>query len=323
MTPRRLALLAVLAAALVLSLVGTVSGASSNPIAGAKLYVDPSSNAARQAREWSSTRPDDARQMEKVASISQADWFTGGTAAKLKKQVAARTAKIAAAGSLSVYVVYDIPGRDCGQYSAGGANGSNAYKKWINAFAAGVGKRKVVVVLEPDALPGMDCLTPSRQTNRLALMRYAVGRLTRNPKAVVYLDAGTSAWQQASVMASRLRKAGVARARGFSLNVSNFQTTESTIAYGSELSRLIGGKRFVIDTSRNGLGPWNEDSESWCNPPGRALGARPSTDTASPLVDAYLWIKRPGESDGTCRGGPPAGRWWPEYALGLAQRAAW
>ena len=58
---------------------------------------------------------------------------------------------------------------------------------------------------------------------------------------------------------------------------------------------------------------------------GVAQFARPAP-TAEPgkkLVDAYLWVKRPGESDGTCNGGPAAGgcAWSPDYALGLAQRA--
>ena len=38
-------------------------------------------------------------------------------------------------------------------------------------------------------------------------------------------------------------------------------------------------------------------------------------------MDAYLWVKTPGESDGTCNGGPRAGQWWPEYALGLSRTA--
>jgi endoglucanase len=123
-------------------------------------------------------------------------------------------------------------------------------------------------------------------------------------------------------MAQRLRKAGVAQARGFALNVSNYQTTEASIAYGDRLARLLGRKHYIVDTSRNGLGPWS-GPEYWCNPPDRALGPRPTTRTASQLADAYLWIKTPGESDGTCKGGPPAGQWWPEYALGLAVRASW
>ena len=86
----------------------------------------------------------------------------------------------------------------------------------------------------------------------------------------------------------------------------------------TEISRRLGSAHFVIDTSRNGRGPKGVE---WCNPPGRALGTRPTTATGSPLIDAYLWIKVPGESDGTCRNGPPAGRWWPRYALGLARRS--
>ncbi|HEU4841998.1 MAG TPA: glycoside hydrolase family 6 protein, partial [Ilumatobacteraceae bacterium] len=58
--------------------------------------------------------------------------------------------------------------------------------------------------------------------------------------------------------------------------------------------------------------------EPWCNPPGRGLGVVPTTSTGDALVDAFLWIKRPGESDGPCQGGPPAGTWWRDYAVQLA-----
>jgi endoglucanase len=77
----------------------------------------------------------------------------------------------------------------------------------------------------------------------------------------------------------------------------------------------------VIDTSRNGRGPAADGD--WCNPLGRALGARPTAATGVWRQDASLWVKHPGESDGPCHGGPAAGQWWPDYALGLAQRAAW
>ena len=77
----------------------------------------------------------------------------------------------------------------------------------------------------------------------------------------------------------------------------------------------------VGDTSRNGLGPTADNQ--WCNPDGRALGDRPSTQTGLAYVDAFLWVKAPGESDGACAGAPAAGTWMPEYALGLAQRAAY
>jgi endoglucanase len=98
---------------------------------------------------------------------------------------------------------------------------------------------------------------------------------------------------------------------------------------------------FVIDTSRNGQGPWTPpadhpagDPQDWCNPPDRGLGERPTANTGQPLVDAYLWIKIPGESDGQCyrwtsgpfdpvRGiqDPPAGQWFHDIALELVRNA--
>ena len=79
----------------------------------------------------------------------------------------------------------------------------------------------------------------------------------------------------------------------------------------SQLSAMLGGAHFTIDTSRNGDGPLpGNREEAWCNPPGRALGVPPTDDTGDERIDAYLWIKRPGDSDGTCRGGPAAGARW-------------
>jgi len=85
-------------------------------------------------------------------------------------------------------------------------------------------------------------------------------------------------------------------------------------------SRLGAAHRQAVTASRNGRGPLG--SGAWCNPPGRALGEDPTTRTGVPLADAFLWVKRPGESDGACRPGEPeAGRWWPEYALDIAKRS--
>jgi endoglucanase len=112
----------------------------------------------------------------------------------------------------------------------------------------------------------------------------------------------------------------VADAQGFVLNVSNFVSSAENAAYGAQVAALADGKHFVIDTSRNGLGPAPDGA--WCNPPGRALGLRPTDATGVSRQDASLWIKHPGESDGPCNGGPAAGQWWADAALGLAQRAA-
>ena len=292
---------------------------SPNPFAGARLWVDPDSNAATDAARLEDSDPDRSRLLRRIASRSQAIWL-GDWTRNPRAEAGRQVTRIAARRSLPVFVGYNIPLRDCGSYSAGGATSAAAYRRWIRGLAAGIGRRRAVVILEPDALPGIDCLTSGQRSERLGLLSYAVRALEARPRTAVYIDAGHSAWQPAAEMGRRLRRAGVARARGFSLNVSNFGTTGSQVRYGRGVSRAAGGQRFVIDTSRNGRGP--APAGEWCNPAGRALGAPPRTRRLpSRLVDALLWVKRPGESDGPCNGGPPSGRWWRDYALGLAQQA--
>ena len=164
----------------------------------------------------------------------------------------------------------------------------------------------------------MDCLSPTDQQVRLDLLKYAVQTFAAKGSIAVYLDAGHPHWKSATTIAQRLLGAGIASAQGFSLNVSNFYYISDNVSYGTQVSSLVGGKHFVVDTGRNGLGPTID--AQWCNPAGRAIGARPTTATGNALVDAFLWIKTPGESDGSCNGAPSAGTWMPEYALGLAQR---
>jgi endoglucanase len=289
-----------------------------NPFAGASFWIDPSSNARRTADAWRTVRPVDAGQLEKIASQPQVSWF-GDWNTDVARDADAATATISAAGALPVFVAYNMPKRDCGGLSGDNTTGVAAYRGWIAALADGIGSRRAVVILEPDALAGMDCLGPADQQMRLDLIAYAVQTLRARGSVAVYLDAGNPGWQTAATMADRLTRAGIAAAQGFALNVSNFLPTASNLTYGRAISALIGNKHFVIDTGRNGTGA-NGD---WCNPAGRALGERPSSGTGQALVDAFLWVKAPGESDGVCHGATASGDWMPEYALGLAQRAAY
>lgn len=386
-----------LAAVLAVS-VGTAGRAQAhgpdNPLDGHKVrfYVERQTNAGEQARIWAAEgRVEDAALMRALAKVSQAVWFTDGTPAEVGREVRQTVAAAARQHAVPVLVAYYVPGRDCSQYSAGGAPSEQAYLEWIDAFARGIGGRQAVVILEPDGLAllssepwcneggGGSSGTPEdfgRVEERFREINGALSRLDRNPRTAVYLDAGHSAWQplddydagygvpsQQLGMASRLLRGGIARADGFFLNVSNFRSTADLVGYGTRLSQCLHLRRtgtatcsdaalasapadarrlthFVLDTSRNGLGHWvppqgvYPDPQDWCNPPGRGLGARPTTRTGNELVDAFLWVKRPGESDGQCTRGtpgpedpeygsvdPPAGQWWAEYALGLAQRA--
>lgn len=244
-------------------------------------------------------------------------------------EVSAVSESAAAAGQLPVLVAYNISVRDCGLYSAGGAADVDAYLSWIGSFAAALADRSAVVVLEPDAIPqAIDGCAGVDPAERYEMLAQAVAILDRQPQVQIYLDAGNAGWiTELPVLADALRRSNVDQADGFALNVSNFERTDVSAAFGLALSEELQRDappgtpeaRFVIDTSRNGAGPPPEsaDDERWCNPAGRRLGEPPTLSPGLERVDALLWIKQPGDSDGTCRGGPPAGQWWPEAAAEL------
>jgi endoglucanase len=381
-----------------------------------------------------------------MVSEGHAVWFTGGTPGAVREQVK-KTMRLAyAQNTVPVLVAYNLPYRDCGQYSKGGAPSTAAYKAWIDGFAAGIGRSDAVVILEPDGLGlipnyvspldgSQNCTISGPEATpaaRFEQLNYAVDVLTALPNTAVYLDATHSGWQNVSETAFRLLKVDVEQTAGFFLNVSNYQYTANEVMYGTWVSQCIaaatssptwtgdpvgplvtgfpdcpnqywnggppgtmlaalinpatglpfggwggvalspygvwsdtstnpalntsglnlryaaypaGTTHFVIDTGRNGQGPWDfaavgyasaAAAQDWCNPPGRGLGIAPTTNTGNALVDAYLWVKVPGESDGSCNrsvsgsttdpwwGGivdPAAGAWFPQQALELAKLA--
>jgi endoglucanase len=370
----------------------------------------------------------DAAGLAKMEATPQAVWLDGGTPAQVQQTVRQTIVEAALQHAVPTFVAYDIPGRDCDQYSAGGALDQAAYESWISAVAAGIGNAKAIVLVEPDSLGNLpsDCSLPAgadypfTDAARIAELTYAVGALEARPNTSVYLDGTHSAWQSVGTISQRLLEADVQQAQGFFLNVSNYQPTPALIDYGTWISdclamvtdssnwaygnpsacasqyypatesdfstwtlttqwyaqnmgNAVATAHFVIDTSRNGQGansmaaygqpPYNQSAATvstlaagnWCNPPGAGLGLRPTTNTGVALLDAYLWVKTPGESDGQCdsAGGtrawdysvytqpgwpttaaaqagfdplwgttdPAAGVWFPQQALQLIQDA--
>lgn len=399
---------------------GSPASASNDVLApGTELFNDSQSTTKEAAHVLSGQAKQDALLLSKIPSST---WFTDGSPADVEERV--RQLVKRTGDKVPVLVAYNIPFRDCALYSAGGALGVDEYRAWIDGFAAGIGDRKAVVVLEPDGLgvipwyttlegrleqcqpPEYDPATTGRDAaaERFEMLNYAVDRLAQQPNTVTYLDGTNPAWLAVGEISDRLVKAGVERADGFFLNASNYLLTENNVSYGTWISQCIaygtqvvpgdftncgnqywnGGPandwtgvalshqgiwsptatdpalntagiesrfdlilgdvqpttHFVIDTSRNGQGPWAApagvypDAETWCNPPDRGLGLRPTTDTGNELVDALLWIKIPGESDGQCFRGldgpedpergmvdPAAGQWFTEQARELIELA--
>lgn len=291
----------------------------SNPLAGRPFYVDPISAAMRAAKNANPPSPE----LTAIANTPQAYWLDQAFPASTVAGTVSRYAGAAqAAGAMPVLALYAIPNRDCGSFAAGGFASGAGYRQWIDAIASGLGSLPATIILEPDAIAMADCLSPDQRAERFALLSYAAGALSRDPAAVVYIDGGHSRWISAEKLAAGLNEVGVDRVRGFSLNITNYYTTEEQIAFGEAVSAMTGGSHYVIDTSRNGAGPIEDSPLSWCNPAGRALGVPPTTDTAGAHADAYLWVKRVGESDGSCnRGQPPAGQFVTQYAIELVRNA--
>jgi endoglucanase len=284
-----------------------------------RLYRHPDS----QVLDWVRAHPRDRRAdviETRIADRPAAVWFADHTPATITSRVRAVTSGGAARGRVPVVVAYAIPDRDCGGASQGGAPDLDAYDAWIERFAAGLGSGEVVVVLEPDSIAQSDCLPAAARADRFASLARA-GRVLKaaNPRARVYYDAGHSGWRPAAEQAALLKQAGAASAAssdGIFSNVSNFHTTPAEIAYDRQVLAALGGPPglgAVIDTSRNGNGA--PPDGQWCDPAGRKIGRPPTLDTGEPGIDAYLWVKLPGESDG-CKGTP--GTFSPSYAYDLA-----
>lgn len=283
-----------------------------NPFVTAAPYADPT-YATSQIAALRGTNPDAAAAVQRITDGGVAlwvgDWDSTDTVAA---RVRTYTAAAHKAGRTPVVVTYAIPAHDCGSYSAGGLD-ANAYGGWVEQVAAGLKGSDAAVIVEPDAIAQVgQC---DGQGDRLGLLHEAVDTLD-DAGAAVYLDAGNSGWTGGEVdtIADRLRAAGVEQARGFAVNVSNFGTDADERAYAEKLSGKLDGAHYVIDTSRNGVGGNGE----WCNPTGRALGKTPGVVEDDSHQDANLWIKRVGESDGTCNGGPAAGTFWVDYAVDIA-----
>ncbi|NGN68969.1 glycoside hydrolase family 6 protein [Streptomyces sp. A7024] len=266
-------------------------------------------------KRWVAANPADSRQPvinDRIASQPQARWLSAFKPDTVQQEVADYVT--AAGDQVPVLSVYGITNRDCGGPSSGGAPDLAAYKGWVEKIAAGLGDHKVLIILETDSLALQTCLSADELAARNAALHDAVRTIkTADPAARVYLDGGHSGWNPAADQAARLKAAGVTDADGVYTNVSNFNPTDAEVAYGKQILDAIGDPDLglVVDTSRNGNGSNGE----WCDPSGRALGQNPALEPGDAAVDAYLWVKPPGEADGCAA---PAGQFDPALAHALA-----
>lgn len=241
----------------------------------------------------------DAALIARMESVPSAVWLDGETQAQVAAGAAgerqanldvARQVRRTLIGAriehaVPTFVAYNIPGRDCSQYSAGGAPSDAAYRSWIDALGGALGDARAVLILEPDALANLPGYCGSAyntafpditDTTRIEDVAYGVQTLEHDPNISLYLDAGNSAWQTVGNIAEVLLAADVQQAQGFFLNVSNYQYAANSALYGTWVSSCIAyATQLSGETQATALGYAASLSSADNNPAG-AFGACPN-----------------------------------------------
>jgi endoglucanase len=276
------------------------------PVASPSAPATPASNTPAGAK------PPILKQFVQQGDPSAATYGASGSAwiyANDAQEITRIIKEAKAANQTPVFTQYNIPDRDNGGGSAGGASNLETYAAGVEANAKAIGDAAAVVVIEPDALAeGKDP----------AIVKRAVEIYKQNcPNARIYIDAGHALWpSDVNEIADKLVAAGVKDADGFSLNVSNFQWTTDSLKRGDDLvaalakrDPALASKQFVVDTSRNGNGAGVDEAgkDTWGDPVKAKNGGPimngplPSTETNDPHCAAFLWIKPPGFGDNRTR----------------------
>ena len=305
----------------------SVTPPAGNPLGDAQFYSDSSHTLpGRASLAFAASDPPLAASFAVIAREPNTERFGAWNGLDPAYGVSNYLDRAASApGTVPLLSTYRLVDGHCGHYADPPAD-QVAYHDWITGLAQGIGYHPAVLFLEMDSLITTGCLSPEGVAVRMNELRDAIHVLSNDPHLVVYLDAGAADALPAKRAASLLLRAGVAKIQGFFLNSTHFDWTKKEIAYGEKISRLTGGKHFVINTAENGRGPLRprnpakQGNEVLCDPPGRGLGPLPTASTSYPKVDAFAWIANPGVSGGECRpGAPPSGVFWPALAVELVQ----
>jgi|GEM_PF-2698234 len=148
--------------------------------------------------------------------------------------------------------------------------------------------------------------------------------------AAVYLDAGLV--EDPDRLAATLAGLDLAPVAGIAVGTNGYRAPSDQVAGGQAVLAALAaagvdidaprtgsdpgqaGLGIIVDTSRSGV---PLDDPDPCNPPEAGIGVPPRL-IGDGTLDAHVWIKRVGESDGACNGGPTRGQFSRNHALALA-----
>jgi cellulase/cellobiase CelA1 len=277
--------------------------------------------------------PASAFAIEALEKYGIATWYSDRSENGDYAQTAADLVSSCPEDSRISVVVYGLPNKDCAaKESAVGStvHSTSDYEAFLNTLTSAIGSRKVLYVLEPDAIGLLADTTGCGQSaGYLANLQTAIGLLSQNENAQIYLDVGywTLEYPATSAAVAGIVKQLVAagsKVKGITLNTSNYQSTSDLATLCSNFQTAVGSTdlRCVFDTSRAYHG--GPASNEWCNVKSAGIGALPTSDTGISNVDYFIWAKPPGDSDGTCDGrtsdamqGPGAGIFFDELFQSL------
>ncbi|KAI5809125.1 1, 4-beta cellobiohydrolase [Peziza echinospora] len=228
------------------------------------------------------------------------------------------------------------------------------------------------IVLEPDSLGNMvtnmdvpKCAGAAEAY--IEGLAYAVAKLQKW-NVDLYIDAAHSNWlgwpgnlEPAAKLFKEVltRAGGNAKIRGFATNVSNYNAFNpktadiiygagpdnpnwSELRYAQALAPYLEAEglpaHFIIDQGRSGAQNIRTKGGHWCNIADSGFGLRPTSETGECIVDALVWVKPGGESDGTSDANatrfdvncvsedakvpaPEAGFWFNEFVKDLVRNA--
>jgi endoglucanase len=287
----------------------------------AKLAADPS--LARQVALLSKIAAEPQAQR-----ISSGAW--GGTPDGIFKQTQKIVCQVLQAdpGTIPIFTTYFLHATLGGDPTPAQVRSyMPLFEARVNAMAAGIDRRPAVVLLELDGIGSTRGIVKTGALPEWeAALRYEMNAMQRLPHTVVYVEGGYSDSNSVGYTARVLKAIGIHHIRGFFTNDTHDNWTINEDRWAAAVARRAGGTHFIVNTASNGRGPKlnphpsTQGVEDLCNPPGRGLGIRDTTDTGLAPADAYLWEHTPGNSSG-CGGGPSGGTFWPQYAEGLAARA--
>ncbi|ETM03674.1 hypothetical protein L917_00146, partial [Phytophthora nicotianae] len=255
--------------------------------------------------------------LEALEQHAIASWFTDRMTTDERSTMLSNMLNQCSEDTRLSIVVYGIPNKDCdaGLSSGGSVKSTDDYKAFLKQLTDAVGDRKVLYVVEPDAV-GLLAKENScgSSAGYLENLKVAVEALSANANAELYVDVGY--WMLAdstnsAKIAPIMQELGTCgKVKGVTINTSNYRSTDECTTYCTNFQTAMGKSDMscVVDTSRNYNGSPTSD---WCNVQTAGIGKPPTSETGVSNIDYFMWIKPPGESDGECStGGTSAGSFY-------------